>query len=115
MLIKAALLLFLAAPSYSDCYAQAVKEKRPLVVGVGCCPPAGDWLIVLVRDLEGYKGPCVVVSTPDGGSLYWRATLPPTTGVSEIRAAIPAPVRPAPAAPPMFFQPLRFSGGGGGC
>ncbi len=76
---------------YESAYAEAVHSNQPLVVGVGCAPPAGKWGVVVVKSLEGYKAPCIVVSVPRGSDLLYRETLPPSATADDIRRAIPAP------------------------
>jgi hypothetical protein len=123
-------LLFLAAwvhgAPYDDAYIRSVQAGRPLVVGVSCAPPSGyhalgePWLTVLVKDLEGYPSPCIVVSRPAGGSLHWVATLPATASQEDVAAALRQPEPPKIKWQPYSFAPVapvRFSAfrGGGNC
>lgn len=66
----------LVSLDYARAYRDAVAQRRPLVVfvtmtgrqilGAVCCQ---------VYSLQGYDGPCIVVSVPVGNELYWRQTL----------------------------------------
>lgn len=109
---KALLLLSLAslgqvqAPDYPTGRRWAVSAGTPLVVGVGCAAPAGDWNVVNVGALEGFEAPCVVVSRPEGGDLYWVKTLPAAATAKDVGDALKPAVVPAPIiAPPVFAPP----------
>jgi hypothetical protein len=67
----------------------AKRLRKPLVVGVGCAPPADKrWVIAITSDLEGYDGPCIVVSRPAGQDLVWLVTLPPTADAAMIATVL---------------------------
>jgi hypothetical protein len=118
-----AILLLAAAlhgAPYDDAYIRSVQAGRPLVVGVSCAPVAGDWDVVLVKTLEGYPSPCVVVSRPLEGKLLWVATLPATASQEDVAAALRQPEPPKIKWQPYSFAPVapvRFSAfrGGGNC
>lgn len=89
---------------YDDAYARSVQTGRPLVVGVSCAPCAGEWDVVLVKSLDGYPSPCVVVSRPVDGKLLWVATLPATASQEDVAAALRQPEPPT-----TKWQPYSFS------
>lgn len=73
------------AADYNHDHAKAVAESRPMVVGIGCAAPHGDWITTSVARMPGYKGPCIVVSRPGGdGSMHWVGTLPASATAAEI-------------------------------
>lgn len=98
-------------PSYATARAEALRTGRPLVIGVGCCAPAGDWLLVCVPALEGFEGPCVVVSQVSHGKLWWNGTLPPDASAVLIGAGLPyrgPRLEPAPAKQPSDFPKKKW-------
>ena len=103
MLPKVILLLMLVQiGDYQAAYDRAALRGKPLVVGVACAAPAGEWELSLVKRLDGYQAPCIVLSVPKDGWLYWKATLPPTATAKDIRASLGTvrlEVRPISAAP----------------
>lgn len=90
----------LSSLPYDQAYAKAIKAGSPLVVGVGCAAPHGypddkdnAWLVSHVRELKGYKAPCLVVAVPDrdanGPFMRHVKTLPPSATAEDIRAVLP--------------------------
>ena len=73
---------------YQTAHDAALKAGKPLVVGVGCAPPAGDWVPSLVAKLPGYAAPCIVVAVPLKTWLEPVKVLSPFATASEIRAAL---------------------------
>lgn len=75
-----------------DAFARAVASGSPLVVGVGCAAPAGAWETVLVKSLDGYKAPCIVVCVKGRGTyMIHRATLTPGATAADVRAVLTRP------------------------
>jgi hypothetical protein len=81
---------------YGKAYAKAVKENKPLIVGVQCAPPSGDWISCKVNKLEGVDIPCIVVSSPKGGYLYWQGVLSAAASADRVKGTIPT-IPPIPA------------------
>lgn len=111
-MIRFALTLFAALSLGADYYAahdRAVGEKRPLVVGVGCAAPHGAWITASAARLDGFKGPCIVVSTPGGADwMEWRATLPPSATAKDVQAILGADrTLPGPKAFPPAAAPIK--------
>jgi hypothetical protein len=128
-----------AVRGYAEAWREAVQSGKPLAVWLGYPPPLFTPPDVLYwhtpeADWEGYSGPGVVVSVPDGGGLYFAAFIDASRcSEGAIRAAVatarvrwrqpaaaPAPVRmqaaPAMMAPVrMMFGSMRMGRGGGGC
>jgi hypothetical protein len=79
-------------PTYEDQYAASVRLRKPLVVGVGCPPPPGEWLTYRVAALwHAWPRPCVVVARPMGDALYFVAELPPGAPAADVaRALVPS-------------------------
>ncbi len=85
------------APSYWEMRAKAIAKGKPLVLGVGCDPPAGDWLTVRVGvPWHAWSKPCVIVARPVGGELLWLGDLPTAAGPQEIRRLLAPPAVTAP-------------------
>lgn len=73
-------------PQYHAAYSSATKVGKPLVVGVGCAVPTStEWVSVSVRQLTGYRAPCVVIGSSDG---LWIATLLPGATAGNIRSVL---------------------------
>ena len=82
--------LQLPAVQYGSARDEAVTTGQPLVVGVGCEPPAGAWLTVRWDGFPTSEGkPCLIVAQPRGGDLIWLSTLPAaqSSDVSRILSA----------------------------
>ena len=108
-----------ARSAYALAFSASLADGRPLVIGVGCQPPSGDWHRCDTPFLTGYPGPCIVVALPRGGDLFWKATLPAGATDVTVRAALsPAPTIAPISYPvsPSWSAPaaMPFSGGGGG-
>lgn len=76
--------LTLAAAALTLADHQSARDKaaatgKSLVVGVGCAAPAGDWVHVNVKVLDGFKAPCIVV---DGKEL------PASSTADDVRKAL---------------------------
>lgn len=121
---------------YAACKAEAVKSGKPLVVGVGCVPPPGDWVSCSVEGLPGLPKSCIVASVPRGDQLVWLDLLEPTASAQAVQGMIgrinvslsgqfyqqaPAtasrPVyfpREAAGAPQFYGPPMMVGGGFGG-
>lgn len=86
----------IAASGYASMRLLAVETGRPLVVGVGCEPPAGPWLTTRWDGFPTNGGlPCVIVSAqPKGGGdqLIWLATLPSGCQSSDVSRILSPPV-----------------------
>ena len=81
----------------------AVRTGKPLVVGIGCEPPAGEWLTCRVAaPWHDWKRPCVILARPDGGRLDWLADLPTNVSTNEVRRRLAAR-----ATSPMELQRIR--------
>lgn len=81
-----------------ECYdklrARAIKEQRPLIVGVGCEPPHIDGVLACRHDkLAGFKE-AVVVSKPTGKELFVVATLPCKVSADTITATLKPKAEP---------------------
>jgi hypothetical protein len=134
-----ALLLLLILPSlgfsqtsYEDRYAQALRERSVLVVGIGV--PLCYVSAITHESPRGFtwqSRPCIIIAAPRDGWMEWVETLPPTADGWEIHEAVkrarrpPPPSQPAqaltvPIAPLRYFYaaPMRslpaFRSGGGG-
>ncbi len=86
--------------TYEEARITAIVEGKPLVVGVGCEPPAGPWLTCVVDSFPGVSHG-IVVSRPDGHKLLWLTTFH-HNGVSA--SAVQSVLTPAPSAP-AYYQP----------
>ena len=84
------------ALDYSGMYHKAMKERSPLVVGVGCAPPDGPWLVTFTKTLEGHKAPCIVVGKPDDGFMRLVSKLPATATADEVAKVVAPATKPAP-------------------
>lgn len=118
MLSVLAAFVLASPPSYSDSYAQAVREGRPLVVFVGVPAMPGPWISQECRSFPGLTGKGVVLSRPRQDFLEWVDTLDWWTDASGIERriqAMPPLPRPIQYAPPMTFAPRMSFGGGGNC
>ena len=78
---------------YYEARKQALAEGKPLLVWVGQCCPAcvnamPNYLHVCVDTFPDAKGPCVVVSAPRKGDMWWLATLKGVPGFLEVRRAL---------------------------
>ena len=63
-------------PSYSIGVREALQSGKPLVTYVGYAPAPVAGVVVCQADkLAGFDGDCVIIARPDGGQLYWIATL----------------------------------------
>lgn len=83
---------------YEIAYAHAVATGRPLVVGVRCDPPRGDW--VTVRVDRWTWDATVIVSRPYGDVMLWVADLNANAKSEDVRWAItPRPAATRAAAP----------------
>src|SRR5438128_10272137 len=80
-------------PTYEDQYTASVRLRKPLVVGVGCAPPRGEWFTCRVSaPWHEWPGPCIVVARPMGGTLYFVAELPPSaTAATIVQVLAPPP------------------------
>ena len=92
-LIGLLLLLGLQQPiyyPYADGCKQSIDSGKPLVVFVGHIPTTyvQGAIHAVTPTLEGYPTNCIVVSIPDKGSAYWKATLPATATDSQILASL---------------------------
>jgi hypothetical protein len=88
---KAALALAFAPPTYTEQYAKAVKENKPLVVFVGQpVRRVGNCLCVSCETFPEAKTTGVVIGLPDGAGLR-RVDLAGEPTVDTIREAITAP------------------------
>jgi hypothetical protein len=73
--------------------ADALSTGTPLVIGVGCVPPPSGpttmtWTVALVRQLAGYKAPCVVVQQPTGDKIHFVAMFPASVSQRQIHDAL---------------------------
>src|ERR1700720_3483708 len=79
-------------PTYEDQYAASVRLHKPLVVGVGCAPPMGDWLTYrLAAPWHAWPRPCIVVARPMGDTLYFVAELPPGATAAAVGQTLAPP------------------------
>lgn len=64
-----------AADPYAKAYRNALADELPLVVYVGCeaRPIPGAWCCSVAK-LEGYAGPCAVLSVPAGEKMVYLRT-----------------------------------------
>lgn len=83
--------LFAQNAAYPDVHAKSIKDGKPLVVGIGCAAPSGDWATATVTKLDGYKAPCIVVAVPRKDYQDWKATLPPTATAADVRKVLSRP------------------------
>lgn len=91
-------------PSYADCYSQAVREDRPLVVFVGVPAMPGPWLSHECDSFEGVPGKGVILSRPRDGYLEWVETLPWWTDAGVIERRV-REIR----TPPRKYNPYQSS------
>ena len=81
-------------PSYSAGVREALHSGKPLVAYLGYAPSNVSGAVVCQADkLAGFDGDCVIVAKPDGGKLYWIATLQgrqPT--VAEVQKEVDRPL-----------------------
>lgn len=96
-----ALALFGSFPieSYVDARFEAERLGKPLVVGVGVNPPAGDWVSVRVENWHWGSGKFVVVY---GADLKRRGDLLSSSAADVQRLLNP----PAAAEPSCYIDPL---------
>lgn len=89
-LIATVLLLSAVPCDYASARGEAIANGGPVVVGVGCAPPESpEWHTAMVKcPWHEYRTPCIVVSLPRKGELYYHATLPPTATAAQVRNAI---------------------------
>lgn len=75
---------------YADGCNAALISKTPLVVFVGHIPNIEVKGVVhaTVPALEGYPAKCIVVSVPEKGDLYWKATLSANATEKQVLAAL---------------------------
>jgi hypothetical protein len=83
----------------ADCYeklrARAIKENKPLVVGVGCEPPrVSGCLAMRYDDLAGFLKPSIVVARPQGKELFQAGVL--STKASDLPGRIKEMAFPKP-------------------
>lgn len=114
MIATLAAFVLASPPTYSDSYAQAVREARPLVVFVGIPAMPGPWISQEVKSLPGLEGKGVVLSRPRGTYLEWVETLDWWTDADGIERRIQA-MPPLPRL--IHVTPPRpvFSTGGVSC
>ena len=83
---------------YEIAYAHAIATGKPMVVGVKCEPPAGDWVTVRV-DRWAWDA-TVIVSRPWGDKMLWVADLNAGATAHDVRWALtPRPAATRMAAP----------------
>lgn len=85
------------AECYEKLRSRAIRENKPLVVGVGCEPPRVDGALSCRHDrLAGFKD-AIVVSKPNGKELYLVTTLPRKVSADTITATLNPKPLPLPA------------------
>ena len=78
-----------AAPDYYALRDMAMAQRKPLIVGVSCDPPQGEWLTCRVEGpWHDFPSGTIIVSSPSNGDLYWRASLPARATANEVRKAL---------------------------
>lgn len=77
-------------PSYAQLIAQAIRENRPLVVGIRCVPiiPNG-YLGIQLDYVEPREPSSLAIGIPKNGTLH-RLDLPPSSSVLDVRRAVEA-------------------------
>jgi hypothetical protein len=100
--MRAVMLFLIAAPpfswgdappsGYEEMRAEAMRIGISLIVGVGCDPPAGEWLTIRVEaPWHAWLKPCMIVTRPADGDLAWVADLPASASANDIRRVLAPP------------------------
>ncbi len=85
----------------------AIATGKPLVVGVGCAAPRGEWFRCHVgAPFHDWRFPVVIVAVPDGDRLIWKADLEPGAMPSQVRQIL-SPRPAASVGSPAWFQERR--------
>lgn len=74
-------------PDYWTMRDEAIRTRKPLVVGVGIDPPAmpDKWLSCRVGlPWHGWTRPTVILAWPVGNELLWRADMPDGVTVDDV-------------------------------
>jgi len=75
------------AQRYAAAYTEAVNLRKALVVGIGCPPPAGDWITVQCEHLEGFTHGITAAAWCDG-TLCVAARLGLLPSSADVRAVL---------------------------
>jgi hypothetical protein len=107
-LLALALVAVFPIEHYEDARWSAVQAGRPLVVGVRCSPPAGEWFTCRSADWPWGQGEFLVVSSPANGELWRRGDLPAAATADDVRRLLNPPP-PSPAVRPCFGPGCRVN------
>lgn len=92
---------------YDEALKRGNKFKVPVVCGVGCAAPAGEWITTFADKLPKVPRPSIILVVPYGDKMSWAKTLPSTATQSELLAAVEEARRAAKASP--FSSPPELS------
>jgi hypothetical protein len=101
-----------APVTYGQLYAAAVRDGVPLVIGVGCDVPQGEWLTWRApAKWHSWQGPLVIVAVPKGDTLWAIGSIQPPATAEAVRKLLPKQVPDLPKKKWNPYQPARGSGG----
>lgn len=119
-------LMLLGAGDYDAMRQRAIDTGKHLVVGIGVFPPDGDWFCCRVdvepriKTWHGFQSGTIIVSSPSGGELYYRISLPRSADAAEVsnilnpsRTIRPGPTPSSRGTPgePKRFEQTSWRGG----
>ncbi len=97
-----------APPSYAELSARALRDGKPLVVGVRCTPAVPSGYLSYQGDFEG-ESTGMIVGVPRNGRLERIADLPEWASVMDVRRAVDSRKEARAASPSPFRRPGELS------